>query len=134
MEEFFKIKILKEFDKEDNSQAKNIRSRQVLKAGVEDKSNLFSLSDIGYLDCKEIEKMIFILHDEDKKKEKPTSYVKIKRTNYIKNNQLQTIIQFMDISDSINLYDEQKDRNEFLQLVNACVSHELRNPLNSIIA
>jgi signal transduction histidine kinase len=29
---------------------------------------------------------------------------------------------------------EIKDMNEFLEIVNACISHELRNPLNSIIA
>ena len=32
------------------------------------------------------------------------------------------------------LYDEQKDQNSLLSMINACVSHELRNPLNSIDA
>jgi len=32
------------------------------------------------------------------------------------------------------LYQQEKSQNEFLSLINACVSHELRNPLNSIIA
>ena len=39
----------------------------------------------------------------------------------------------IDFSASI-LYDQQKEHSEFLELVNACVSHELRNPLNSIVA
>ena len=43
------------------------------------------------------------------------------------------MLQIVDISSSI-LYEQQKDHSEFLGLVNACVSHELRNPLNSIIA
>ena len=43
------------------------------------------------------------------------------------------MLQFIDISSSI-LYEQQKDHSEFLGLVNACVSHELRNPLNSIVA
>ena len=43
------------------------------------------------------------------------------------------MLQFIDISSSI-LYEQQKDHTEFLGLVNACVSHELRNPLNSIVA
>ena len=32
------------------------------------------------------------------------------------------------------LYDQQCAYNEFLALINACVSHELRNPLNAIVA
>jgi signal transduction histidine kinase len=32
------------------------------------------------------------------------------------------------------LADEIKAQSEFLELINACVSHELRNPLNSIVA
>ena len=41
--------------------------------------------------------------------------------------------QFIDISKSI-LYDLEKSHNVMLELINACVSHEMRNPLNSIIA
>jgi len=43
------------------------------------------------------------------------------------------MVQIIDISANI-LYDMQKADNKFLSLINACVSHELRNPLNSIIA
>jgi len=32
------------------------------------------------------------------------------------------------------LYNEYKIKNQFTDLINACVSHELRNPLNAIIA
>jgi signal transduction histidine kinase len=32
------------------------------------------------------------------------------------------------------MYGEIKDMTEFLEIVNACISHELRNPLNSIAA
>ena len=45
----------------------------------------------------------------------------------------ETILKILDISESI-LYDQIKAQNEFLELINACVSHELRNPLNSIMA
>ena len=51
----------------------------------------------------------------------------------MKNDYHQTIIQIIDISDSI-FYDQEKAQSEFLGLINACVSHELRNPLHSIIA
>ena len=46
---------------------------------------------------------------------------------------METIVQIIDISDSI-LYDDIKAQSEFLELINACVSHEMRNPLNSIVA
>ena len=43
------------------------------------------------------------------------------------------MLQFIDISTSI-LYDMEKAHNGVLSMINACVSHEMRNPLNSIIA
>ena len=43
------------------------------------------------------------------------------------------MIQFIDISKAI-LYDMEKGHNSVLTMINACVSHEMRNPLNSIIA
>ena len=43
------------------------------------------------------------------------------------------MLQFIDISKAI-LYDMEKGHNAVLTMINACVSHEMRNPLNSIIA
>ena len=43
------------------------------------------------------------------------------------------MLQFIDISKSI-LYDNEKLQNQALEMINACVSHEMRNPLNSIVA
>lgn len=43
------------------------------------------------------------------------------------------MIQLIDISHSI-LHDQQKAQNQSLEMINASVSHEMRNPLNSIIA
>lgn len=42
------------------------------------------------------------------------------------------LIQIIDVSHKI-LYDESKAEKHFLSLINATVSHELRNPLNSLI-
>ena len=42
------------------------------------------------------------------------------------------LIQVVDISDKI-LYSEVKAEHTFLEMINAAVSHELRNPLNSLI-
>ena len=43
------------------------------------------------------------------------------------------MLQIIDISNSI-LYDQQKASNQVQEMVNAMVSHEMRNPLNSIVA
>jgi signal transduction histidine kinase len=43
------------------------------------------------------------------------------------------MLSFVDCSIQV-LYDQEKNHNELLMLVNATVSHELRNPLNSLIA
>ena len=43
-----------------------------------------------------------------------------------------TVLQIIDMSDKM-LYNEFKARQQFVTLINAAVSHELRNPLNSLI-
>ena len=43
------------------------------------------------------------------------------------------MLQIIDITGNI-LYQQQKNQNELLAMINVCVSHELRNPLNSISA
>ena len=60
-------------------------------------------------------------------------YVQIKLTQYQSQEQLSQMLQILDISANI-LYEQQRADNKFLSLINACISHELRNPLNSIIA
>ena len=41
------------------------------------------------------------------------------------------MLQIINVSDSV-LYDRSKAHADFLQIINACVSHEMRTPLNSI--
>ena len=55
-------------------------------------------------------------------------YVQIKKKKYIKNGISKTLIQIIDISQSI-LYEQVHAENQFLAITNATVSHELRNPL-----
>ena len=43
------------------------------------------------------------------------------------------MLQIIDVSSSI-LYDKSKTQNQFLSIINATVSHEMRNPMNSIKA
>ena len=42
------------------------------------------------------------------------------------------MVQVIDVSDKL-LYNEMKAEQNLLTLINATVSHELRNPLNSLI-
>ena len=55
-------------------------------------------------------------------------YVQIKIINL---KDKQTMIQMNDVSKDV-LYNKEKSQNELLSLINATVSHEMRNPLNSI--
>ena len=57
----------------------------------------------------------------------------IKLTQYNKDNDSQIMIQLVDISQNLEL-DQKVMENERLQIVNATTSHELRNPLSSMIA
>ena len=43
------------------------------------------------------------------------------------------MLQLYNVSKDI-LYDREKTHSDLLMLINATVSHELRNPLNSLIA
>ena len=54
-------------------------------------------------------------------------------TNYNHAGVVSTMVQLINISGSI-LYDLQKADNKFLGLINACISHEPKNPLNSLSA
>ena len=43
------------------------------------------------------------------------------------------MLQIIDISNNV-LYNKSVIQNQFLSIINATVSHEMRNPLNSILA
>jgi hypothetical protein len=49
----------------------------------------------------------------------------------VKDGEKKTMLSIIDISKSI-MYDDVTAQNEFLAVTNATVSHELRNPLQSI--
>ena len=62
-----------------------------------------------------------------------SQYIQLKVKNYNKGNKQMKLLQMIDVTSYI-LYTEFKAKNQFISLINACVSHELRNPLNSIIS
>ena len=59
---------------------------------------------------------------------------KIKSINSTKKNgkKDKILLQIIDVSDKM-LYNEVNAQKSFLTLINAAVSHELRNPLNSLV-
>ena len=60
-------------------------------------------------------------------------YVQLKSKEFYSNGKRMKMIQIVDVTHHI-LYTEYKAKAEFTSMINACVSHELRNPLNSIMA
>ena len=76
-----------------------------------------------------------IVDDDDVDKDEifePYSYLKIKTKDYRMSGEQNCMIQMIDETKNI-MYQDSRGKNKFLQMINATVSHELRNPLNSII-
>ena len=88
----------------------------------------YSTIDILKLSKNKVERRVFLINQEEEKR-----YVQNKFTKFKQDNQEKFMLQIIDVSHGI-MYDQQKAENSFLAMINACVSHELRNPLNSIIA
>ncbi len=55
--------------------------------------------------------------------------VEVRELEYLKQKRL--MLQVIDVTDSIR-YDQSKEQNQMLSILNATVSHELRNPRNAI--
>ena len=109
------MKIFKEYKKQNTEIDRNtineirlntIREIKTISLENIESNKIFSINDMMLFDKKSIEDKVFIVPSKDSKK--PNSnikYVQIRRTNYIKNNLFETIIQIIDISDSI-FYDQ----------------------------
>lgn len=60
-------------------------------------------------------------------------FFQIKKCVTKSNNQEMVTLQFIDIASQI-FYDDFKAQQGFSTLINSTISHEMRNPLNSIIS
>ena len=62
------------------------------------------------------------------------NFIQIKKSTIktLKGQKDKEMICFADISQKI-LYDSSKAESELLSLINSTISHEMRNPLNSIL-
>lgn len=59
-------------------------------------------------------------------------FFQIKKSQIVSGSKQSFLICFIDISQKI-LYDSSKAESDLLSLINSTISHEMRNPLNSII-
>ena len=77
-------------------------------------------------------------HNKSKALAKKFNYVQLNviathnQANLNDAGQQKVLLQIIDVNDKI-LYNEAKAEQSFLTLINAAISHELRNPLNSLI-
>jgi signal transduction histidine kinase len=70
--------------------------------------------------------------ENEEKVHDPFDYLQIKVTSYFIKGEENCLIQMIDETKNI-MHEEAIGQNKTLQMINATVSHELRNPLNSII-
>ena len=95
-------------------------------------ASLFSILEILKQDKEYFKGKKFVISVSNRECEQK-SYIQIKMTRYEEDGNSITMLQFTDISASV-FYDQTLAENKLLERINACVSHELRNPLNSIVA
>jgi signal transduction histidine kinase len=91
----------------------------------------FSINKIQHLEQQSLKKLVFTLEKESTLDFDRKRFFQFKKYSYESNGSKKICLQIIDISVSIQLqrlYDE----NKTLEQVNATVSHEMRNPLNSI--
>ena len=78
------------------------------------------------------DKTFMITFSKERMGDKQKKYVQIKVIKIKKEHGYLLMIQIVDISDKM-LFSQMKAEQTLLMLINATVSHELRNPLNSLI-
>ena len=93
-------------------------------------AKVYTLKDIINIDKSRLKKMFFVFSQEYFQAEK---YFMIKINRLVGENENEVMISILDTSHEI-LCNQEKAHNELLTMINATVSHELRNPLNAIVA
>ena len=71
--------------------------------------------------------------DQDEENGNGPIYFKVSVSRLELDGSQRQMVKLVDVTDTVN-YDLSKEQNELLSLINATVSHELRNPLNAIIS
>jgi signal transduction histidine kinase len=92
---------------------------------------VFSFNELLQVESSKLATMSFEIVTGGKDENQPTSFVQLRKKIYKKGEEERILVQFIDISNEI-MYEQVHAENEFLAITNATVSHELRNPLQSI--
>ena len=132
------IKIFKIFRETDNNSSKS-RPHTIYKNTATEK--LYSLRDLIHRKHNYFSDKVFEIQFRGDEADQAFRFIQIKVSKIIqheKTNEGQTervnkiLVQLIDVSDKM-LYNEAKAEQQFVALINGAISHELRNPLNSII-
>ena len=97
------------------------------KEEIQNNSECHSISELMTLESKSLALMNFEIVVEGESH----GFVQLRKKPYNKAEEERVMLQFIDISNQI-MYEQVHAENEFLAITNATVSHELRNPLQSI--
>lgn len=96
---------------------------------------MFSLEDLFAMDAKEVEKNVYQMILKVETPEEPIKeelkYVQIRREKIQTWFKKHEVIQMIDVSQQI-LYEMAVGEKRLFSIINATVSHEMRNPTNSI--
>ena len=93
-------------------------------------TKLLTFKQIINFDKRQLKNKTFVFAEEYCQEER---FFSIKINQLVGENENEVMISIVDNSDQI-LRNNEKEHNELLVMINATVSHELRNPLNSIVA
>lgn len=124
--EVFSIKDDEEQIYDEENDRQQLENEQFLQKGS--KINLKQL--LKMKNKKFLERIIFSFKQQDGL---DARFFKLKFSNFTRHGILRLMTQIIDVTDSVN-YEESQELNILLQTINASVSHELRNPLNAIVA
>jgi hypothetical protein len=130
------FKVFREGQNEESSSSQD-GGKKVFSANVNESH--FSLNDLIQNKKSDFfNDKIFEIKIKKEDNDQKFKYVQIK-TQEVKDSQCKgrnkgkkILVQLIDVSDKM-LYNEVKAEQEFLTLINATVSHELRNPLSSLV-
>ena len=108
------------------------KHKKVVDNAVQD--NTYSLRDFCTMESNLLESSQFYIDKDISAFElNEAFFYEIKMQILVKGEKQETILQFTDVSARIK-YDVLTGNQQMLQTINATVSHEMRNPLNSIMS
>ena len=135
--------------KEPDCPHKLILEKPLLKAKFKDDNKLpvedqktYALVDLELMNNDELQKLTFQkakeeMHpdqeDQQQQNESRDKYFKVEVSKLKIGSSTYSVIRINDVTINM-LFDFSKGEKRILQLINACVSHEMRNPLNAIMS